>query len=244
MANDPAFLFYSSDFLSGVTDLTMEERGQYITLLCLQHQKGLLTDKTIRLCVGSVSVDVLSKFKKTESGNFINIRLEEEIQKRLNFVQSRKDNGFKGGRPKKEKPTNNHMVNRSLTYGKAKNNLPENENENENKEVIINKSENGFFKIEECLKIALKDPRWLKANNATEIELLEFNNLLEKRGIYEKVPIEYKSHFANWKLTGKKDINKKQSNGRNTNKQQAASDFLNESKEYFRKVTAGRTENL
>jgi len=51
MAKDPAFLFYSSDFLSGITDLTMEERGQYITLLCLQHQKGSLSEKTIRLSV-------------------------------------------------------------------------------------------------------------------------------------------------------------------------------------------------
>jgi hypothetical protein len=64
MAKDPAFLFYSSDFLNGVADLTMEERGQFITLLCLQHQKGTLTDKTIRLSLGSVSVDVLSKFSK------------------------------------------------------------------------------------------------------------------------------------------------------------------------------------
>ena len=42
MERDPAFLFYSSDFLSGIADLNMEERGQYITLLCVQHQKGRL----------------------------------------------------------------------------------------------------------------------------------------------------------------------------------------------------------
>lgn len=30
MAKDPAFLFYSSDFLSGVTFLTMEQRGNNI----------------------------------------------------------------------------------------------------------------------------------------------------------------------------------------------------------------------
>ena len=69
---DPAFLFYSSDFLNGVVDLTMEERGQYITLLCLNHQKGELTEKTIRLSVGSVSVDVLAKFKQDENGLLYN----------------------------------------------------------------------------------------------------------------------------------------------------------------------------
>lgn len=36
---DPAFLFYSSDFLSGTMLMTDEEIGQYIKLICLQHQK-------------------------------------------------------------------------------------------------------------------------------------------------------------------------------------------------------------
>jgi hypothetical protein len=75
MAKDPAFLFYSNDFLTGVSDLTMEERGQYITLLCLQHQKGALPEKTTRLAVGSVSVDVLKKFKVDEHGCIFNERL-------------------------------------------------------------------------------------------------------------------------------------------------------------------------
>ena len=67
---DPAILFYTGDFLNGCTDLTFEERGQYITLLCLQHQKGHLSEKTIRLSVGSVSVDVMAKFLKDETGLF------------------------------------------------------------------------------------------------------------------------------------------------------------------------------
>ena len=44
---DPAFVFYTGDFLTGVIDMTMEERGQYITLLCLQHQKGHFSKKTL-----------------------------------------------------------------------------------------------------------------------------------------------------------------------------------------------------
>lgn len=124
MAKDPAFLFYSSDFLSGIVDLTMEERGQYITLLCLQHQKGHLPEKTIRLSVGSVSVDVLKKFEKDESGNYFNKRLDEEVEKRVKFSESRRTNGIKGGRPKaSEEPI-------GLPYAKPSENLPENENRN------------------------------------------------------------------------------------------------------------------
>lgn len=103
MAKDPAFLFYSSDFLSGISDLTMEERGQYITMLCLQHQKGVLNEKTIRLNVGNVSVCVLEKFSKDPDGNFFNERLRQETEKRNKFTESRRNNGSNGGRPKSVK---------------------------------------------------------------------------------------------------------------------------------------------
>lgn len=87
-----AFLFYSSDFLNDVSDLTMEERGQFITLLCLQHLKGGISEKTIRLMVGSVSVDVLNKFRLNENGEYENARLTEEISKRSVFTKSRRGN--------------------------------------------------------------------------------------------------------------------------------------------------------
>ena len=149
MAKDPAFLFYSSDFLNGVADLTMEERGQFITLLCLQHQKGTLTDKTIRLSLGSVSVDVLSKFIKDKDGNFFNERLQEEIEKRIQFTESRRNNGSKGGRPK----------NNTKPLGLAKHNLMEDVNENENEDINTNVNSNKletlnkkFCKFEETIE--------------------------------------------------------------------------------------------
>lgn len=129
MAKDPAILFYTGDFLNGCTDLTLEERGQYITLLCLQHQKGHLSEKTIRLSVGSVSVDVLKKFIQDKEGNYYNERMEEEIEKRQHFLDTRYFNGKKGGRPTKpnRKPNN-----------KPTDNLPENDNRNDY-ENILNK---------------------------------------------------------------------------------------------------------
>ena len=145
MAKDPAFLFYSSDFLNGVADLTMEERGQFITLLCLQHQKGTLTDKTIRLSLGSVSVDVLSKFSKDKDGNFFNERLNEEIEKRIQFTESRRNNGSKGGRPK----------NNTKPLGLAKHNLMEDVNENENEDININKSKCTFDQVYEYMAIRI-----------------------------------------------------------------------------------------
>ena len=123
MAKDPAFLFYSSDFLTGVIDMTMEERGQYITLMCLQHQKGHLSEETIRFCVGSVSDKVMSKYQQDDEGLYFNERLDAEISKRESFVESRQNNGKKGGRPPKQETDR-------FSVGLPKENLRENENEN------------------------------------------------------------------------------------------------------------------
>jgi hypothetical protein len=165
MAKDPAFLFYSSDFLNGVADLTMEERGQFITLLCLQHQKGTLTDKTIRLSLGSVSVDVLSKFSKDKDGNFFNERLSEEIEKRIQFTESRRNNGSKGGRPK----------NNTKPLGLAKHNLMEDVNENENEDININKSKCTFDQVYEYMAIRI-------GTDQAKIEAEKFVNYYTSNG--------------------------------------------------------------
>lgn len=105
MAKDPAFLFYSQDFYTGVATLDWEERGKFISILCLMHQKGRMDEKTISFLVGSISVNLKSKFSIDEKGLWYNKRLEEETAKRNKFTESRRDNGSLGGRPKKEKPT-------------------------------------------------------------------------------------------------------------------------------------------
>lgn len=139
MAKDPAFMLYSQDFLVGVSDLTMEERGQYITMLCLQHQKGRLSKKNILIGVGNVSDDVMSKFTKDENDMYYNETLEAVVHKREAYSQSRSENGKKGGRPKTtKKPKENHMETICLPYAKAYENHTENENENINviKDII------------------------------------------------------------------------------------------------------------
>lgn len=192
MAKDPAFLFYSSDFLNGVADLTMEERGQFITLLCLQHQKGTLTDKTIRLCLGSVSVDVLSKFSKDKDGNYFNERLNEEIEKRIQFTESRRNNGSKGGRPK----------NNTKPLGLAKHNLMEDVNENENEDININKSKCTFEEVYEYMAIRIG-----KENAKLEAE--KFVNYYTSNGWkVGKNPMKSWTHAVNNWITNAKQYAK------------------------------------
>jgi uncharacterized phage protein (TIGR02220 family) len=125
--NDPAVLLYTSDFLTGVIDMTMEERGQYITLLCYQHQKGHIEEKTIRLLVGIASDSVMKHFIKDEEGKYYNKRMDLEKEKRYNFVESRRENAKKGGRPKNKikKPS-------GYASGKHKVILMGNDNDNDN----------------------------------------------------------------------------------------------------------------
>jgi hypothetical protein len=127
MAKDPAFLFYSQDFYTGVATLSWEDRGKFISILCLMHQQGRMTEETIRFLVGSISDNLKAKFSIDEKGMWYNKRLEEESAKRNKFTESRRKNGLGGGRPKNNKPK-----------AKPKNNLMVNlmENENENEDVI------------------------------------------------------------------------------------------------------------
>ena len=156
MANkDPAFLFYSSDFLMGVSDLTMEERGQYITLMCLQHQKGHLTDRTVGLALGygwvSTNSEVLKKFTKDEKGSYFNKRLESEIEKRGKHLERQRENGSKGGRPKTQTQTQTEPNTKPRCEPKQK--PLEDENDNENENVIreeIGSQEGKFLKFWEA----------------------------------------------------------------------------------------------
>ncbi len=224
MAKDPAFLFYSSDFLNGVADLTMEERGQFITLLCLQHQKGTLTDKTIRLSLGSVSVDVLSKFSKDKDGNFFNERLNEEIEKRIQFTESRRNNGSKGGRPK----------NNTKPLGLAKHNLMEDVNENENEDININKSKCTFEEVYEYMAIRIG-----KENAKLEAE--KFVNYYTSNGWkVGKNPMKSWTHAVNNWITNAKQYAKGTTN--NTRKLTKGEQFNLDSYNLLNSTTFGAAD--
>jgi len=84
MAKDPAVLFYTSDFLSGTFTMTDEQVGKYMRLLCIQHQKGMLTEQDmLSICkaydkhMGNENEDILGRYNieyysKKELVAFIN----------------------------------------------------------------------------------------------------------------------------------------------------------------------------
>ncbi len=134
---DPAFLFYSSDFLSGTMLMSDEEIGQYIKLLCLQHQKGHLKEKDMLSVCKTYNEDIFSKFIKDEDGNYYNERLEYEINKRKAYSESRRNNR----RKKEEKETyEEDMKNICNSYEEHMENKNANINENINIDNKVNDS--------------------------------------------------------------------------------------------------------
>ena len=96
MAKDPAFLFYSSDFLVGTYTMTDTQVGQYVRLMCLQHQHGHLDEETLQAVMrGKIDQAVLGKFKQDSTGRYYNERLDSEVTKRRNYSKSRADNRAK-----------------------------------------------------------------------------------------------------------------------------------------------------
>lgn len=92
MAKDPAVLFYTSDFLLGTAFFTDEQTGQYIKLLCHQHQSGHIPKDFMLQILKSNDNPTWGKFITDENGLYFNKRMEEEIQKRKNYSESRKKN--------------------------------------------------------------------------------------------------------------------------------------------------------
>ena len=118
MSKDPAVLLYTSDFLSGTFTMSDEQVGRYIRLLCLQHQKGKLTEKDMQSICKGYDSDVYEKFDLID-GYYINKRMYEEAERRSKFTESRRKNAS-------AKHMHNHMENEN-----------ENINENKNRNVLV-----------------------------------------------------------------------------------------------------------
>ncbi len=69
-----------------------EQVGRYIKLLCLQHQKGHLSEKNMLSVCKKYDEDIFNQFEKDNEGKYYNRRLDKEITKREKYSQSRSQN--------------------------------------------------------------------------------------------------------------------------------------------------------
>lgn len=127
LAKDPAFLFYTSDFLTGTMLMSDEQVGKYIRLMCYEHQHGRLSEQDMMKICKTHDEDVFSKFGVDESGMYFNERLEFEVNRRRAYSDSRRKNRTSG------KTCDEHMNNICETYEEHM------ENENVNRDIGNNR---------------------------------------------------------------------------------------------------------
>ena len=101
-----------------------EQVGKYIRLMCLQHMKGELTEKDMLFICKTYDEDIWNKFERTAAGTFFNSRLQDVIEKRKQYSESRRKN--RAGKTK-------DMKNTSITYDNHMGNGNGNENVKEKK---------------------------------------------------------------------------------------------------------------
>ena len=174
MAKDPAVLLYTQDFLVGTMTMNYEQKGKYIHLLCLQHQKTKLTLKDLQTVLTEEDVDVFEKFPLNSDGFYYNIRMYEEAIKRKNYSESRRNNRSK-------KTSDLDVINLSKRYDETYDTtyVPhmENENENENEDVNIIVNETEIKNVNENVNVNKVQYNQVITNKDTKELIKHFDDL-------------------------------------------------------------------
>jgi hypothetical protein len=195
MAKDPAVLFYTSDFLSGTFTMDNEQVGKYIRLLCLQHQKGKLSEKDMLSICKAYDNEIWDKFK-VEDGLYYNDRMYNETIRRQKFSESRRNNAKS---PKKESTCE--------AYAKHM------ETETENRTITINENINidfEWFWNEYDKKVGDKQKLKKKWNKLTDEERQNAMNYIElyKQSVPDKQFRKNPETFLNNKSWNDEIINR------------------------------------
>jgi len=113
----PAFQFYADDFLAGTSDMSAEEVGGYIRLLCHQWTKGGIPndqDRAGRMAtlLGSPSLGyVLAKFSLCDDGMLRNERLEQVRAEQEAYKLRQSSSGRNGAEKRWSKCQNDGNLN-------------------------------------------------------------------------------------------------------------------------------------
>jgi len=134
---DPAFLMYSGDFLAGTYTMNYEQKGKYITLMCIHHQKGFLTEIDLHSVLADTDIVVASKFYKADNGNYYNQKMIDVITERKTYTENRLANFHKN------KDKDNHMNTHKSSH-MENHTGDEDEDENQDRKLEIkNESKSG-----------------------------------------------------------------------------------------------------
>lgn len=103
MAKDPAFLLYYKDWLGTTRFMKADDKGYFMDLLCIQADIWTIPEEVIEEAVPAENWQRIRKKFTKERHGFYNEMQREKLERRRKYVESRRINGNKGGRPKKHK---------------------------------------------------------------------------------------------------------------------------------------------
>jgi hypothetical protein len=172
-----------------------EQVGKYIRLLCLQHQKGKLTQKDMLSICKAYDNEIWDKFK-VEDGLYYNDRMYNETIRRQKFSESRRNNAKS---PKKEST--------SEAYAEHM------ETETENRTITINENINidfDWFWNDYDKKVGDKQKLKKKWNKLTDEERQNAMNYLDlyKQSVPDKQFRKNPETFINNKSWNDEIINR------------------------------------
>lgn len=198
------FTFYPKDWWTSDTFYELEpiERYLYLETLFLMYQN----DGYFTLSKTQFERRLLTQIKPNEWEKITQLLTQTElgythssVKKRRSKADVSRENGKKGGRPKKP---SNPEINPPLEYK---------EKEKENiKEIEIIKED--YINNDKLVKAVLGNKDLgLKDKKHLEVNLTKFNELLSSQGLFSRPTNEYTKHFLNW-LKKNKQVQKRKSN--------------------------------
>jgi hypothetical protein len=206
-----SFILYS-DYINVFEHLSDREAGILIKHIFryVNDQNPTLESKTLNIAFEPIKQQLKRDLKDWEA-------------EKLRLRESGKKGGIKSGESRRKRSTRS-----TASKNEALEAVTVNVTDNVNVIEREKPSPEIIYSIEHCSEVALKDDRWVRANKTTVEELKEFNAMLEQIGVYQKNPLDYKSHFARWKNKGKKEKSVAQK-GNNTinHREQKALSILN-----------------
>lgn len=138
MAKNPAFPFYANDYLVDTLRWTRGMKSLHVDLMAESwSNKEIKDDNGCPEGLNDEDKNLWLKIRHKwvlQDGIWRNLKLEESRSERQRFLSRQAENGSKGGRPIKSKPTQNPRVSDSLTQTEPARNPLEEEVEKEREE--------------------------------------------------------------------------------------------------------------
>jgi hypothetical protein len=89
---DPAYRLFTAEFLVRNMDMTDDQVGKFIKLLCFQHQNGHMTEETMLMFCKEKDNKIFSRFLVDSKGLYYNKEMDDEIIRRSDVCETNRKN--------------------------------------------------------------------------------------------------------------------------------------------------------